>query len=179
MITPPVGWCKRHWVQCLILTSVVAFAGRADTLWSASSDTNAAGILAAISRTKGAQANEPAIPAKKRKLTRSDPAWQDIQDALKILDRAGEGWVRECVEEMMDDNNITLDPNLDATGKYEGVSWAGEELNIEPSELPSAQKRRGSSDPTMKIGTLLEDQARSYRRLLQLVGTLFHECSHR
>ncbi|MCH7493482.1 hypothetical protein IIA16_02055 [bacterium] len=142
----------------------------------AGAGTSAGTSAAQAARDNGSQANTPPTRSGERKMTRSDPEWQDIQDALDILDKEGKGWVRKCVEEMMDDENISLDTDLGSIAKYSG-GLGPEEMYLDPSELPSGQSRKDASDLTP--GGLLAQQAEYYKRLVSLAGTLLHECTHR
>lgn len=124
----------------------------------------------------GATANSPTAPTTARKLKKTDPEWQDIQDALDILDKAGYPWVRKCIEEMMDDDNITIDPTMSETGKYSG-GLGPEEMYLNPSGFPSHQSRRAASGQDANVA--LDTKGATFKLLVGLAGTLLHECKHR
>lgn len=142
----------------------------------AGAGTSAGQSAAETARSKGSQANTPPSRSGEQKLSRSDPEWQDIQDALDILDKEGKGWVRKCVEDMMAAGNISLDADMDEVAMYSG-GLGPEEMYIKPSELPSGQRRRDGSG--MDPAATLAQQAEYYKRLVSLAGTLLHECNHR
>lgn len=115
--------------------------------------------------------------AKPRKLKKSDPEYQDIQDALDVLDKMGYKWVRKCINELLADDNITLDPTL---GSKDALYWGfiAEELYLKiPDIFPSHMKsdiRKANTERDR-----LRQRADVYNKLVKLAGALLHECLHR
>lgn len=109
-----------------------------------------------------------------RQVRRGTPIYDDIDRALDFLERAfGDTETRKCIERLIDEAELSIDPTLPATvqGDYHALTGA---MRLNPRNLASQQSReKGAGD-----AKAFHQAAELFRRRIQLAGTLYHECIH-
>ena len=104
---------------------------------------------------------------KARQLRGNDPEYLDIMDALDLLDTMSRTGVRNCIAKV---KHIMLDPTLGSDcARYDPNT---DTLRINPRKLPCHES------PLMQYTRLLTRKW-VLKNLINLAGSLYHECFHR